>query len=46
MNSGVSIGHHTKNHFHLVNKDEETIINEIKEANNDFLKTIEILPQS
>ena len=29
VNFGVSIGHHTKNHLHLVNKDEETIINQI-----------------
>lgn len=43
-NSGVTIGHHTKNHFHLVNKDEETIINEIEEASNDFLKNLGYVP--
>ena len=37
-NSGVTIGHHTKNHFHLVSYDKETVIKEIEEANNDFLE--------
>ena len=44
VNSGVSIGHHTKNHLHLVNNDEETIINQIEEANNDFLKNLGFVP--
>ena len=39
-NSGVTIGHHTKNHFHLVGKKKETIISEIEEASNDFLKKL------
>ncbi len=43
-NSGVTIGHHTKNHFHLVNKDKETIINEIEEANNDFYTNLGFAP--
>ena len=42
--SGVTIGHHTKNHFHLVNKDKETIISEIEKANNDFLKNLGFVP--
>ena len=44
VNSGVIIGHHTKSHFHLVNKDKETIINEIEEANSDFLKNLGFVP--
>ena len=44
VNSGVIIGHHTKSHFHLVNKDKETIINEIEEANDDFLKNLGFIP--
>ena len=44
VDSGVTIGHHTKNHFHLVNKDKETIINEIKKANNEFLKNLGFIP--
>jgi len=43
-NSGVTIGHHTKNHFHLVSRDKETIINEIEEANNDFFKNLGFTP--
>ena len=44
LNSGVTIGHHTKNHLHLVNKDKEKIINEIEEANNDFLENLGFVP--
>ncbi len=44
VNSGVIIGHHTKSHFHLVNKDKETIINEIEEASDDFLKNLGFVP--
>ena len=44
VNSGVTIGHHTKNHFHLVSRDKETIINEIEEANNDFFKNLGFTP--
>ena len=43
-NRGVTIGHHTKNHFHLVSKKKETIINEIEEASNDFLKNLGYVP--
>ena len=42
--SGVTIGHHTRNHFHLVSKDKETIINEIEKANDDFLKNLGYVP--
>ena len=42
--AGVIIGHHTRNHFHLVNKDKETIINEIEKANDDFLKNLGFVP--
>ena len=42
--SGVTIGHHTRNHFHLVNKDKETIINEIEKANDNFLKNLGYVP--
>ena len=42
--NGVTIGHHTKNHFHLVNKDRKTIINEIEEANDDFLNNLGFVP--
>jgi len=44
VNSGVTIGHHTKNHFHLVSRDKETIINEIEEANIDFFKNLGFTP--
>ena len=40
VNHGVTIGHHTKNHLHLVTKEKEEIISEIEEANNDFLKNL------
>ena len=43
-NSGVTIGHHTKNHFHLVGKKKETIISEIEEASDDFLKNLGYVP--
>lgn len=43
-NHGVTIGHHTKNHLHLVGKKKEKIISEIKEANNDFLKNLGYVP--
>ena len=43
-NRGVTIGHHTKNHFHLVGKKKETIISEIEEASDDFLKNIGYVP--
>ena len=42
--AGVTIGHHTRNHFHLVNKDKETIIKEIEEASNDFLENLGFVP--
>ena len=42
--SGVTIGHHTKNHFHLVSYDKETVIKEIEEANNDFLENLGFVP--
>jgi len=42
--SGVTIGHHTRNHFHLVNYDKETIIKEIENANNDFLENLGFVP--
>ena len=42
--SGVSIGHHTKSHYHLVTKDRETIINEIEEASEVFLKELGYIP--
>ena len=42
--SGVTIGHHTRNHFHLVNYDKETIIKEIEKANNDFLENLGFVP--
>ena len=45
-NSGVTIGHHTKNHFHLVGKKKETIISEIEEASNDFLKNLGYVPST
>ena len=41
---GVTIGHHTKNHLHLVTKEKEKIISEIEEANNDFLKNLGYVP--
>ena len=41
---GVTIGHHTKNHLHLVTKEKEEIISEIEEANNDFLKNLGYVP--
>ena len=43
-NRGVTIGHHTKNHFHLVGKKKETIISEIEEASDDFLKNLGYVP--
>ena len=43
-NHGVTIGHHTKNHFHLVGKKKETIISEIGEASDDFLKNLGYVP--
>ena len=43
-NQGVTIGHHTKNHFHLVVKKKETIISEIEEASDDFLKNLGYVP--
>ena len=43
-NRGVTIGHHTKNHFHLVSKKKETIISEIEEASDDFLKNLGYVP--
>ena len=43
-NHGVTIGHHTKNHFHLVSKKKETIISEIEEASDDFLKNLGYVP--
>ena len=43
-NNGVTIGHHTQNHFHLVGKKKETIISEIEEASNDFLKNLGYTP--
>ena len=44
VNHGVTIGHHTKNHLHLVTKEKEEIISEIEEANNDFLKNLGYVP--
>ena len=44
VNHGVTIGHHTKNHLHLVTKEKEKIISEIEEANNDFLKNLGYVP--
>ena len=41
---GVTIGHHTRNHLHLVTKEKEKIISEIEEANNDFLKNLGYVP--
>ena len=41
---GVTIGHHTKDHLHLVTKEKEKIISEIEEANNDFLKNLGYVP--
>ena len=41
---GVTIGHHTKNHLHLVTEEKEKIISEIEEANNDFLKNLGYVP--
>ena len=43
-NNGVTIGHHTKNHFHLTNKKKEVVISEIEEASNDFLKNLGYTP--
>ena len=44
VNSGISIGHHTKNHLHLTNSNKENVINEIEEASNDFLKNLGFVP--
>ena len=44
VNHGVTIGHHTKNHLHLVTEEKEKIISEIEEANNDFLKNLGYVP--
>ena len=44
VNSGVSIGHHTKNHLHLTNSNKKNVINEIEEASNDFLKNLGFVP--
>ena len=44
LNHGVTIGHHTKNHLHLVTKEKEKIISEIEEDNNDFLKNLGYVP--
>jgi len=44
VNSGVSIGHHTKNHLHLTNSSKKNVINEIEEASNDFLKNLGFVP--
>ena len=44
-NNGVTIGHHTKSHFHLVGKKKETIISEIEEASDDFLKNLGYVPE-
>ena len=44
VNHGVTIGHHTKNHLHLVTKEKEKIISEIEEANNDLLKNLGDVP--
>ena len=43
-NYGVTIGHHTKSHFHLPNKSKETLISEIEDANKDFLKHLGYVP--
>ena len=42
--SGVTIGHHTVNHLHLVDKDKELIIDEIENASNDFMKNLGYVP--
>ena len=43
-NAGVTIGHHTKNHLHLVSHNEDKVINEIEEASSDFLKNLGYVP--
>jgi len=42
--SGVTIGHHTVNHYHLVNKSLDTLENEIENANNAFKKNLGYIP--
>ncbi|PPR33766.1 MAG: hypothetical protein CFH26_00094 [Alphaproteobacteria bacterium MarineAlpha6_Bin4] len=45
VNSGVSIGHHSKSHHHLVSKNQETLVEEIEDASKDFLENIGFVPE-
>ena len=45
VNSGVTIGHHTKNHLHLVNSSEKEVVNEIEDASKDFLQNLGYVPE-
>ena len=43
--AGVTIGHHTKNHLHLVNSSEKEVVNEIEDASKDFLQNLGYVPE-
>ena len=44
VNSGVSVGHHTNNHFHLADKNEDFVTKEIEVASKEFLKQLGFVP--